>query len=182
MSVELQELKQQIQTLQQTVATLQLTTGRFSADDEIAARLRTVERSLAALVNDPTDKSLVKHVRQLNDAVERLQNQMTPDNETRMPRLVSPFIKATMEALLQEIRVVSGAHATGLKTIRGEFASLAASIDGAVAQLTALADRSTELAARRLQDAARSFSTGDVHNADGLKSHGLIESHLLKGR
>lgn len=177
--MDIDELKKQLDDLSQSVAALGLMSGSHDADKEFAARLRTVERSVEVLVNDPQDKSLVKSVRQLTTDVERLKKQLAPDAATQIPRLVSPFIKAIAESLLQEIRVVSEAHETGLKTIRGEFKSLAASIDGAVANLTALADRSTELAARRLMDAARAFSTGDIKNHDGLKASGLIESHLL---
>ncbi len=177
--MDINELKQQLDELRQSVAALGLMSGSNNADKEFSARLRTVERQVEVLVNDPQDKSIVKSVRQLNAEVEQLQKQLAPDAVTKIPRLVSPFIKAIAESLLQEIRVVSEAHETGLKTLRGEFKSLAASIDGAVANLTALADRSTELAARRLMDAARSFSAGDIQNLDGLKASGLIESHLL---
>lgn len=177
--MDINELKKQLDDLRESVAALGLMSGAHDADKEFAARLRVIERQVEVLVNDPLDKSLTKSVRILNDSVERLQKQLAPDTATNIPRIVSPFLKAIAESLLREIRVVSEAHETGLKTLRGEFKSLAASIDGAVASLTALADRSAELAARRLMDAARSFSTGDVQNPDGLKVSGLIESHLL---
>jgi len=177
--MDINELKRQLDELRQSVASLNLMAGMHTDDKEFAARLRVIERQVEVLVNDPQDKSLVKSVRILNDSVERLQKQLAPDAVTKIPRLVSPFIKAIAESLLGEIRTVSEAHETGLKTLRGEFKSLASSIDGAVANLTALADRSTELAARRLMDAARSFSAGDIQNHDGLKASGLIESHLL---
>lgn len=88
--------------------------------------------------------------------------------------------EAIVEGVSGELNAMRATTNQDMNEIRAGFKALAAQLDGSVKQLEALADNQTELAATRLLNAARFFSSSPTGNGQA-KGLGIVEQTILNG-
>lgn len=172
---------QRLETLEARIVVAEQVAGDVANLMGIA---RTLSKKLDEIVQTSKTESTIftRKVQHLTDTIAELQT--TSVSKSAISKAISASLTPALEAIVTEVTNGENMAQERLKDaingIRGEHQQLSVAINGAVAQLSAIAGGQIENASNRLLNAARFFSSGAAPRGSKMKADCLVESFLLR--